>query len=237
MVTELDLGGISVEIVQKDIKNMHLSVNPPSGKVRISAPKEMDLQAIRAFALTKLSWIKQQQRKFQFQEREMPREFLELESHYVWGKRYLLNILETDQTPSVTLAHDKIVLAVKPNTSPEKMQDVVDDWYRSILREEVPAIIEKWSAALGVKPEKLFIQRMKTKWGGCTPENGSIRLNTELAKKPIEFLEYVVLHELAHLKAPNHGDQFQRIMDAALPNWRQIRDELNRLPVPHGEWN
>ncbi len=237
MITEIDLGGIPIEVTQKDIKNIHLSVNPPLGKVRISAPLGMDIQAIRAFAVTKIAWIKTEQRKFQYQEREKPREFLELESHYVWGKRYLLNIIEIEGTPSVSLSHDKMILKTNPNTSPEKMRDLVDGWYRDLLREEVEPIIERWSVALGVKADKLFIQRMKTRWGSCVPENKSIRLNTELAKKPPQFLEYVVVHELAHLVAANHKDKFQKVMDTALPNWRYIRDELNRLPVPHGQWD
>lgn len=236
MVTELDLGGISVEIVQKEIKNIHLSVNPPNGKVRIAAPLGVDVSTIRAYAISKLGWIKQQQKKFQYQEREKPREFLELETHYVWGRRCLLNITETSHSPSVSLSHDRLVLAVRPNTSVNKMKDIVEGWYRELLREEVAPIIEKWSNILGVKPDKLSFQKMKTRWGSCSKENRSIRLNTELAKKPREFLEYVVLHELAHLVEANHGSRFQSILDTHLPTWRHVRDELNRLPVPHGNW-
>ncbi|MBS1960593.1 MAG: M48 family metallopeptidase [Bdellovibrionales bacterium] len=237
MNAELDLGGIVVEVIRKDIKNIHLSVNPPNGKVRISAPESMELDAIRAFALSKLLWIKEQQRKHQLQERDIPREYLERESHWIWGKRYLLSIEISDSSPTITLTHDKLVVTVRPSSDANQIKLLMDEWYRDQIREALPDVLAYWEKILEVKVEKVFIQQMKTKWGGCTPGNASIRLNTELAKKPKQFLEYVVLHEVAHLVEPTHGERFQAIMDQCMPNWRQIRDELNRLPVPHGEWN
>jgi predicted metal-dependent hydrolase len=237
VTSEIELGGISVEIVQKDIKNIHLSVNPPSGKVRISAPLRMSIHNIRAFALSKLSWIKTQQQKLQLQEREFPREFLERESHYLWGKRYLLTIVDCEGSPSITTDHDKLILNVNSTMSSEQIQELVNEWYRDQIRKEAPLIIEKWASILGVSVNKLFVQRMKTKWGTCNPDTKGIRLNSELAKKPLEYLEYVILHEMAHLLEPTHNEKFFRLLDHCIPNWRHIRDELNRLPVPHGEWS
>jgi predicted metal-dependent hydrolase len=236
VVTEIVLGGISVEIVQKDIKNVHLSVNPPDGKVRVSAPTDMNIDVIRSFALSKLSWIKKQQTKITSQERETPREYLDRESHYVWGKRYLLSIVECNKAPHVELSHDKMLVMVRPGTPKEKIQTTIEQWYRDILKDAVPEIIEKWEPILGVKVEHLFVQKMKTKWGGCMPEVGNIRINTELARKPREFLEYVVIHEMVHLIEPTHNSRFTSLMDLYLPNWKQYRDELNRLPLPEETW-
>lgn len=237
MITELELGDIKVEVVQKDIKNVHLSVNPPNGVVRVSAPLSMNLDAIRAFALTKLTWIKEQRRKFEAQEREPAREFLERESHHVWGKRYLLTVVERDQVPTVVLTHEKMIVTVRPGTTRLKIQAVVEDWYRDQLRDALPELIAKWEPILGVKVERLFIQQMKTKWGGCTPEDASLRLNTELARKPPEFLEYVVVHEMSHLIEATHNARFIALMDQHLPNWRHMRDELNRLPLRDVVWS
>jgi len=237
VITELKLGDITIEVIQKDIKNIHLSVNPPDGEVRISAPLNINPEAIRAFALTKLIWIKEQQQKIRKQDRDIPRDFMERESHFVWGKRYLLSIIEIDEPPSVNLSHDKMILRVRPGTTPVKMKEIVQEWYRDLIRDIVPSLIEKWSPILGVSVEKLFVQQMKTKWGACSPNNGNIRLNSELGKKPKDYLEYVVLHEMAHLLEPTHNERFQAIMDRCMPNWRHLKDELNRLPVPHGVWN
>jgi predicted metal-dependent hydrolase len=237
MITEMRLGDVEVEVVRKDIKNVHLSVNPPTGKVRISAPESMNLDLIRAYALTKLAWIREQQARIRNQERELPKEFVERESHYVWGKRYLLTILESEERQKVELTHTMLAVQVRPGTGSEKIGELVDEWYRGLLREAAQPLIQKWEGILGVKTQALFIQQMKTRWGGCSHETGTIRLNTELAKRAPEFLDYVVLHEMVHLLEPNHGERFQSLMDRHLPNWRHIRDELNRLPVPYGEWN
>jgi len=237
MVTEMRLGDIEVEVIRKDIKNVHLSVNPPTGKVRISAPESMKLDLIRAYALTKLVWIREQQAKIRNQEREIRKEFVERESHYVWGKRYLLNIQESDESPKVELTHSVLRVWVRPGSGRDKISELVDEWYRGLVREASEPLIEKWANVLGVKVQALFVQQMKTKWGGCSHEKGFIRLNTELAKRSPEFLNYVVLHEMVHLIEPNHGERFQILMDRHLPNWRHVRDELNRLPIPYGEWN
>lgn len=202
MVTQLKLGGIAVDVVFKDIKNVHLSVYPPTGRVRISAPSRMSLDTLRVFAISKLAWIKQQQKKLHTQERETPREYLDRESHYVWGKRYLLKVIEKDVAPGVELKHNKMLFQVRPATSGERKQAVLEAWYREKLKETIPSVIAKWEPLMGVKVERIFVQRMKTKWGSCNPETKSIRLNTDLAKKPPECLEYIVVHEMAHLLEP-----------------------------------
>ena len=233
---QFKLGDIVVDVVQKDIKNLHLSVHPPAGKVRISAPMRMDLNTIRVFAITKLAWIKSQQKKLREQERETPREYLDRESHYVWGKRYLLKLVEKDAAPTVELKHNKMILQLRPAASHEKRQEVLDAWYREQLKEVVPPLIAKWEKAVGVKVGKFFVQKMKTKWGSCSPASKNIRINTDLAKKPLQCLEYIVAHELTHLLERHHNDHFIALMDAHMPQWRQYREMLNSLPLGHQEW-
>ena len=233
---QIELGDIAVDVVKKDIKNLHLSVYPPAGKVRISAPLRMNLDTIRVFAISKLGWIKRQQHKLREQERETPREYLDRESHYVWGKRYLLTVVESDKAPAVELKHSEMHLRVRPGTSEEKKQAIVDEWYRAQLKETVPALIAKWEPLMGVKVARFFVQRMKTKWGSCNPNSKSIRLNTELTKKPLECLEYVVVHEMVHLLEPTHNSRFVTLMDSFIPKWQFYRDALNRLPVRHEAW-
>lgn len=237
MTTQIKLGDITADVVLKDIKNIHLSVYPPNGRVRISAPLRMDIDTIRVFAISRLGWIKQQQKKFQEQERETPREYLNLESHYVWGKRYLLKVIENDEVPSVELKHRKMVLCVRPGTDDKKKQAIIDSWYREQLKKAVPPLIARWEPLLGVKVERFFVQRMKTKWGSCNYKARNIRLNTELAKKPQECLEYVVIHEMAHLLEPTHNSRFIMLMDRFMPKWQFYRDKLNQLPVSHENWN
>jgi predicted metal-dependent hydrolase len=236
MVTQIDLGDIAVDVVQKDIKNIHLSVYPPTGRVRISAPLRMDLDTIRVFAITKLGWIKSQQQKLREQERETPREYLDRESHYLWGKRYLLKVEEKDAAPEVELKHNKMILRIRPETSRETMQAIIEAWYRENLKEVVPVLIAKWELLMGVKVEKFFVQKMKTKWGSCNPGSRSIRLNNELARKPPECLEYIVVHEMTHLLEPTHNNRFISLMDQFMPKWRFYKDELNKLPVRHENW-
>lgn len=233
---QLKLGDIAVEVVQKDIKNLYLSVHPPAGKVSIAAPMHMDLDTIRVFAITKLAWIKSQQKKLREQERETPREYLDRESHYLWGKRYLLKLVEKDAAPSVELKHNKMILQLRPTASHEKKQEVLDAWYREQLKEVIPPLIAKWEKVLGVKVVKFFVQKMKTKWGSCSPVAKNIRINTDLAKKPLQCLEYIVAHEITHLLERHHNHHFTALMDAHMPQWRQYREMLNSLPLAHQEW-
>lgn len=235
-MTQFKLGNIPVDVMLKDIKNIHLSVHPPMGRVRIAAPLRMDLDTIRVFAITKLAWIKKQQKKLSEQERELPREYLDRESHYVWGKRYLLQLVEKDAAPSVELKHSMMVIQLRPAASIEKKQEVLDAWYREQLKATVPALVAKWEKVLGVKAGKVFVQKMKTKWGSCNPVAGNIRLNTDLAKKPPACLEYVVAHELAHLLERHHNERFIALMVTHMPQWRECREVLNNLPLAHQEW-
>ena len=236
MVTQIAFGDITVDVVLKDIKNIHLSVYPPSGRVRIAAPSRMRLDTIRVFAISKLGWIKQQQKKLQGQERDTLREYVDRESHYLWGKRYLLKVIEGNEAPSVALQHSRMLLRVRPGTDAKKKQAIIEAWYRQQLKKAVPPLIIKWEPLLGVKIERFFVQRMKTKWGSCNHGTHSIRLNTELAKKPRECLEYIVVHEMAHLLEPTHNARFVALMGQFMPQWRFYREQLNRLPVSHEAW-
>ena len=236
MPTTIQLGDIAVDVVKKDIKNVHLSVYPPAGKVRLSAPLRMELDNIRLFAISKLSWIRQQQRKLTAQERETPREYIDRESHYLWGRRYLLKVIERHAAPHVQVKHRHIVLSIRPGTTAAGREAFLDRWYRMQLKEAVPAVIAKWEPLMLVKVERVFVQGMKTKWGSCSRTSASIRLNTELAKKPLECLEYIVIHEMAHLLEPTHNERFIALMDLFIPNWRFLQAKLNRLPVRHESW-
>jgi predicted metal-dependent hydrolase len=236
MTAQLKLGDITVDVTLKDIKNVHLSVHPPTGRVRISAPLRMTIDTIRVYAISKLGWIKQQQKKLQEQDRETPREYLDRESHYVWGKRYLLKLIERDQAPAIELKHSRMLLQVRPGTDERRRYALVEGWYREQLKKAVPPLIAKWEPLLGVKVARFFVQRMKTKWGSCNPDAGNIRFNTELAKKPPECLEYIVVHEMAHLLEPTHNARFRALMDRFMPKWQFYLDQLNRLPVSHEDW-
>ena len=237
MAAQIELGDIVVEVVKKDIKNLHLSVYPPHGAVRISAPLRMKLDTIRVFAVSKLEWIKQQQTRLRAQERETPREYLDRESHFVWGKRYLLQIVEADATPSLELKHSRMLLRVRPGTTAEMREAMMAHWYREQIRAALPGLIARWEAALGVEVARVFVQKMKTKWGSCNPVARSIRLNTALAKKPVQCLEYIVVHELVHLLERNHNDRFINLMDRHMPDWRHRRVALNGAPLGHELWS
>lgn len=235
-MAKIKLSEISIDVVQKDIKNIHLSVYPPTGRVRISAPLRFDLDTIRVYAISKLDWIRKQQDKFNKQDREARREFLNRESHYFRGERYLLKIIEQNVPPHVTLKHSEIVISVRPGASLAKKKETLDEWYRSQLKEVLPSLIAKWEKTLGVRVNEFGVKRMRTKWGTCNPVDGRIWVNLELAKKPPEYLEYIVVHEMTHLIERHHNDRFVSIMDKYMPKWRFYRDELNRLPVRHDDW-
>ena len=237
MVTKIELGDLTVDVIFKDIKNVHLSVHPPNGRVRISAPSHMSADTVRVFAISKLDWIRQQQKKLQLQERETPREYLDRESHYFWGKRYLLDVVEENARPEVELKHGKMILRVRPGTDESKRQAIVEEWYRAQLKQAVTPLITKWELLMGVKVERLFVQRMKTKWGSCNSKSRNIRLNTDLAKKPHECLEYILVHEMVHLLEPTHNARFVSLMDRFMPKWQFYREMLNHLPVRHEHWD
>lgn len=237
MAMQVQLGDIAVDVVRKEIKNVHLSVHPPTGRVRIAAPSRMSLDTIRVFAISKVGWIRQQQKKLQQQERESPREYLDRESHYVWGRRYLLKIIESDQTPSVELSHTQMILGTRPGWNPGKKQALLETWYREQVKAAVSPLITKWERLMRVKVQRLFVQRMKTKWGSCNPRARSMRLNTDLAKKPRPCLEYIVVHEMIHLLERTHNQHFIGLMHQFMPKWQTYREMLNSLPVRHESWS
>lgn len=232
----IQLGDLTIEVTRKAVKNVHLSVHPPAGHVTLVAPTSTRLEVARAYAISKLSWIRDQQEKLQAQARETPRQFVERESHYLWGRRYLLSVVEQDVKPGVKLDHRRITLMVRPGSSPEKREEVMHDWHRALLHQTIPALIKKWQPVLGVTVSAYFLQRMKTKWGGCNHRAGTIRLNTELVKKPKDLLEYVVVHEMLHLIEPTHSPRFIDLLDKHYPNWREARAELNELPLAAQHW-
>jgi predicted metal-dependent hydrolase len=236
MAQQIKLGNIQIVVTFKDIKNVHLSVNPPDGNVRISAPNRMEMETIRLFAISKLEWIKQQRQKFLEQKRETPREYLDRESHYVWGERYLLSVIEDNHPPTVEIKHNKLLLKIRPGTDKHHRKVIIEDWYRERLKQAIPPLINKWQPVLNVHVERFYVQRMKTKWGSCNPDNNSIRLNTELAKKPKACLEYIIVHEMMHLIEPTHNERFLDLMDQHMPKWKAYREESNRFPVSHAEW-
>lgn len=232
------VSNLTVDVIRKDIKNMHLAVYPPTGRVRISAPLRVNDDAIRLFAISKLGWIKRHQRKFENQERISPREYKERESHYFQGKRYLLRIKETDGAGFIDLKGKTYLdLYVRKNASFINKQRVVNEWYRTRLKAMLPELVKTWEIKIGVKVESFGIKRMKTKWGSCNINKKRIWLNLELAKKPIHCLEFVLVHEIVHLLERNHNDRFKRLMDTYFPNWKQVKEELNRIPVSHADWS
>lgn len=237
MSETIRLGEIAIAITRKDIKHVHLSVHPPNGRVTLVAPAGTRLEVARAYAVSKLGWIRDQQAKLRAQVRETPRQFVTRESHYVWGKRYLLSVVERDQKPSVTMSHRRITLTVRPGSDRAKREAVMHVWHRSLLHDTVPGLIRKWEARLEVKVDGYFLQRMKTKWGGCNHTARHIRLNTELVKKPKDLLEYVVVHEMAHLIAPTHSEYFVALLNEHFPAWREARAELNELPLGAEVWD
>lgn len=233
---QIHLGAVSVDMVRKHIKNVHLSVHPPTGRVRIAVPQDMDVKTVRLFAVAKIDWIKRQQRKLASQDREPPREFLDRESHYLWGRRMLLKVLEADAPRAVEVRHSALVLRIRPGDAMDAREHTLAQFYRYQLKTEAIPVIKRWESRLGVRAQALFVRQMKTRWGSCNPIAQTIRLNTELTKKPRECMEYVIVHELAHLLEATHGKPFIALLDRHLPHWRDTRKFLNRLPVRHEVW-
>ena len=234
---QIEVSDCTIDVVRKQIKNMHLSVYPPTGRVRIAVPLNIDDEAVRLFAISKLSWIKRNQRKFEKQERQSPRVFEERESHYFQGQRYLLRITEQPAPPRVELkTKTHIDLFVRPGTTIESRQSTLTEWYRTQLKFMIPPLISKWEKIIGVTVNAWGVKQMKTKWGTCNIEQKRIWLNLELAKKPLNCLEYIVVHEMIHLLERHHNEHFLAYLDKFLPQWKMYKEELNKLPVGHGEW-
>lgn len=233
----IQVGGIKVEVVRKDIKNLHLGVYPPQGRVRVAAPVLIDDDAVRLAVIEKLGWIKRQTAKFMAQPRQSAREMVNGESHYFLGKRYRLRVHESNAPARVAVRGvASLDVFVRPGSSVKQRQAVLLDWYREQLKALIPALLEKWQPLLGVQMSHWGIKKMKTKWGGCNPASQRLWFNLELAKKPAACLEYIVVHELVHLLERNHTERFMALMDGCLPNWRVRREMLNRGVLGHEVW-
>lgn len=233
---QIEIGDICIDVVQKNIKNIHLSVYPPIGRVRISAPLHLDIETIGVFAISKMGWIKKQQEKFRSQPREAPREYITRESHYYLGKRYLLKVIEHDSTPKVVIKHETIEMYIRPNTSIEKRQEILDEWYRKRLKEIVPGMIAQYEKAIKVKVNEFSIKKMKTRRGTCNIKAKRIWLNLELAKKYQHYIEYIIVHEMVHLLERHHNERFFAYMERFMPQWRGLKEELNRSALTYTDW-
>jgi predicted metal-dependent hydrolase len=234
----LTVNGIEVQIVRKDIKNLHLGVYPPDGRVRVSVPKHITDDNVRLAVISKLRWIKKQQQDFKEQPRQSERQYLSGECHYVFGKRYRLELIERDGKPEVKpLRSGKLQLFVRPGSSVEVKEKALNTWYREELKRAIPKLLEKWQPIVGKEASDWGIRKMKTKWGSCNIERRRIWLNLELAKKPTECLEYILVHELVHLYERNHNQRFMKLLDQFLPNWRTNKKTLNTSPLSKENWD
>jgi predicted metal-dependent hydrolase len=234
---QIVVSDIVIDVVRKDIKNLHLAVYPPTGRVRIAAPLKVDDEAIRLFAISKLSWIKKNQAKQISQERQTERQFISGESHYYKGRRYLLNVVNHTGHPKVQIRTKKYMdLFVKPDYNSEQRERVLTNWYRKNLKEMIPPFIEKWEKIIGVEVAEWEVKIMKTKWGTCNREAKRIWLNLELIKKPEICLEYIIVHEMVHFLERNHTQRFIDLMDKFMPQWRSHREELNSSALKHEDW-
>lgn len=234
---QITISDIKIDIIRKEIKNIHLAVYPPIGRVRLAAPRQVNDDTIRLFAISKLGWIKRRQRKFVDQERLLPREYKNRESHYFQGRRYLLNIIEANLSPKVILRNKTTInLQIRPETPVSKRHKIMTEWYRFQLKKQIPSLIKKWEALMNIKVSEWHVKQMKTKWGSCNIEKKKIWLNLELAKKPEHCLEYIIVHEMVHFLERRHNDKFIHHLETFLPNWKQLKVELNKLPITHADW-
>lgn len=236
MTETIRLGDVAIAVTRKAVKHVHLSVHPPTGQVTLVAPTGTRLEVARAYAITKLAWIRDQRTKLLAQARETPRRFVTRESHYLWGRRHLMAVVPHQGKPYVSLDHKRITLHVRPGSDAAKRAEVMHEWHKGLLHQAVPALIAQWEPRLKLSVAGYFLQRMKTKWGSCNHQTRQIRLNTELVKKPKDLLEYVIVHEMAHLIEPTHSDRFIAILEAQYPTWREARAELNELPLGAEAW-
>ncbi len=234
----LKVSDLDVDVVYKDIKNLHLAVYPPLGRVRVAAPESMDQDAVRLAVVSRLGWIRKQQERIWSQARQSRRELVDGETHYVWGRKYRLRVLDGDSLHGVkTTADGWLELGVRAGADRDARERKLDKWYREQLRQEVPGLIEEWAPRLCVERPAWRLKRMKTKWGTCQPDKQVIWLNTELARKPHDCLEYIVVHEMIHLLERNHTERFYELQERFLPSWRSKREALNALPLAEEEWD
>lgn len=229
--------GITVEVVRKDIKNLHVGVYPPAGRVRVAAPLRLDDNVVRLAVISRLGWIRRRQADFEQQVRQSLREFTTGESHYFNGRRYRLTVIKNEGAASVSLpANTTMEMHVRSEINWKERETVLHRWYRRQLRAEIPRLLAKWETKAGVAVSEVRIKRMKTRWGSCNPSARRIWLNLELAKKPSSCLEYILVHEMVHMLERHHNERFRELMDLLMPTWRSYRDELNRAPLAHEEW-
>lgn len=234
----ITVSGITVEVVRKDIKNLHLGVYPPHGRVRVAAPLVLKDEAIRLAVIDKLGWIKRQRKKFADQPRQSQREMVNGESHYFMGRRYRLRVHQQEGPARVAIRGiASLDLFVRPGSSAEQRHKVLQHWYRQQLKALIPPLLEKWQPVLGVEVADWGVKTMKTKWGSCNSKARRIWLNLELAKKPVSCLEYILAHEMVHLLERHHNDNFTKLLSKAMPKWRAFRDELNRAPLGNEAWH
>jgi predicted metal-dependent hydrolase len=234
---QIAVGDVRVQVVRKGIKNLHLGVYPPHGRVRVAAPLRVSDDAVRLAVVGKLGWIKRQRAKFEAQPRQSAREMISGESHYFLGRRYRLRIVEHYGVGFIKLrSKSSLELHVRPETDADQRERILHQWYRQQLKQLIPPLIKKWQAVLGVAVAEWGVKRMKTKWGTCNAEARRIWLNLELAKKPVQCLEYIVVHELVHLIERNHNDRFLGVLNLRLPQWRQHRAKLQSEPLAHATW-
>jgi predicted metal-dependent hydrolase len=230
----MEIGALDIEVVRKEIKNIHLSVYPPRGKVRLAAPKGTNEKTIRLYAISKLGWIRKQQRKFARMDRQSEREFVDRETHYLFGRRFLLKIIESNKPQGVRIKSKTILeLSVKPGANREQRAEVLESFYREELKKHITDLLDKWQLRTGIRVHHFGVKKMKTKWGTCNQEARRIWLNLELAKKPVNCIEYILVHEMIHIRERLHNDRFHVLMKQHLPRWKHLKDELNRLPVSH----
>jgi len=235
---QIVVNGVRVDVVRKDIKNLHLGVYPPNGRVRVAVPLRVNDRAVRLAVIGKLGWVMRQRARFEAQPRQSERDMVSGESHYLWGRRYRLRVIKHDGPAKVIVSNTSTIeLHVRREIDAKQRERVLQRWYRQQLRELIPPLLDKWQSLLGVRVAEWGIKKMKTKWGACNVEARRIWLNLELAKKPVQCLEYIVVHELAHLIERGHNDRFTAIMDKHLPPWRFRRQELNSAPLAHEAWN
>ena len=234
----IEVSGIRVEVVRKAIKNLHLGVFPPDGRVRISSPMRMGDEALRLAVISRLGWIRRQQARFAGQARQSPREMVAGESHYFLGRRYRLRVIEQPGPYKVVLnGHSYLELYIRPGTDTARREKLLNDWYRSQLKSRIPPLISMWEPVLGVTVAQWGVKKMKTKWGSCNSDAQRIWLNLELAKKPPLCLEYILVHEMLHMLERHHNHRFQSLLDRFYPQWQLARDTLNHAPLAHENWN
>ena len=233
----IEVSGIRVEVVRKAIKNLHLSVHPPEGRVRVSVPIRIDDEAVRLAVISKLAWIRRHQKTFTDQPRQSQREMVSGESHYFMGRRYRLRVLEHNGPSRISRnGNSELTMQVRPGTGRDKREQVLNEWYRRHVKALVPDLIDKWQPVIGVRVADWGVKKMKTRWGSCNVRDQRVWLNLELAKKPPHSLEYVLVHEMVHLLERHHNERFKALMDQFMPQWRLYRDELDQAPLAHEEW-